>query len=148
VDFFLPEFRAEHTVRGTPNLAAYLLLHDVNAWPIWSDVSQWNRLYDALDAFGIGEAEFLPYWKDSGTQSAGEVLISAYVRPGKALLAVMNTGEATEAKVTMDLARLGLAQVAEATDVLRGEPLRVEGTTLLVPLERRQGRVVELRAGG
>ena len=22
---------------GTPNLAAYLLLHDVNPWPIWSD---------------------------------------------------------------------------------------------------------------
>jgi len=145
VAFFLPEFRDEHTIRGTPHLAAYLLLHDVNAWPIWSDISQWNRLYDALDAFGIGEAEFLPYWKGSGTQSAGEVLISAYVRPGKALLAVMNTGEATEAKVTMDLARLGLAEVAEATDVLHGEPLRVEGTTLLVPLERRQGRVVEVQ---
>lgn len=145
VAFFLPEFRDEYTVSGTPNLAAYLLLHDVNAWPIWSDVSQWNRLYDALDAFGIEEAEFLPYWKGSGTQSTGEVLISAYIRPGKALLAVMNMGEATETKVTLDLGRLGLAQIAEATDVLRGEPLRVEGTTLTVPLERRQGRVVELR---
>lgn len=145
VAFFLPEFRNDYTVTGTPNLAAYLLLHDVNAWPIWSDVSQWNRLYDALDAFGIEEAEFLPYWKGSGTQSAEEILISAYVRPGKALLAVMNTGEVTEAKVTMDLARLGLAQVAAATDVLRGEPLRVEGATLFVPLERRQGRVVEVR---
>lgn len=32
VSFFLPEFPGEHAAAGTPNLAAYLMLHDVHAW--------------------------------------------------------------------------------------------------------------------
>ena len=145
VAFFLPEFGDQQKTRGTPNLAAYLMLHDVNAWPIWSEIGPWSRLYEAADEFGIEEARFLPYWEDSGARAEAQVLVSSYVRDGRAMLAVVNTGEAIEAKVTLDARRLGLAQTAEASDVLRDEPVSVQGGTLTVPLERRQGRVIELR---
>jgi hypothetical protein len=147
VAFFLPEFRDEYKTAGTPNLAAYLMLHDVNAWPIWSEIEPWNRLYEAADALGIAEADFLPYWEDSGVEADPQVLVSAYVRDGRAMLAVMNTGDQIEAKLSLDSERLGLADLREAVDVLRGEAMALDGRTITVPLHRRQGRVIELKKG-
>jgi len=128
---------------GTPSLAAYLMLHDVNAWPIWSEIEPWNRLYEAVDAFGIAEAAFLPYWEDSGARADPQVLVSSYVRDGKAILAVMNTGEEIEAELSLDPKALDRAGIAKAEDVLRGEEMVVDGLTITVPLGRRQGRVIE-----
>jgi hypothetical protein len=145
VDFFLPEFRDGNEPRGTPNLAAYLLLHDVQPWPIWSDGATWTRLYDALDAFGYTEARFLPYWEPTGVTCDPQVLVSCYLREGKVLLAVMNTGEATEARLDLDLGRLGLAGVSAATDALRGDTMRLGFRGITVPLDEHQGRVVEVR---
>jgi len=142
VDFFLPELRDPNLPIGTPNLAGYLMLHDVNAWPIRSDAKVWNRLYDALDAFGIADARFLPYWQDSGARTDPQVLVSSYVGKSGAVLAVMNTGDAIEAKVTLDLKRLGLKSITGAADVLRDEKMKVEGKALTMPLVRRQGRVI------
>jgi hypothetical protein len=144
VEFFLPEFRPPNEQPGTLNLAPYLLLHDVNPWPIWSDGATWTKLYEALDAFALTEAEFRPYWLGSGVQAPPGVLVSSYVREGRALLAVVNTGEATEARLTADPKRLKLAGLATASDVLLGDTLKVEASTLTVPLARHQGRMVEL----
>ncbi len=145
VEFFLPEFRDPYVQAGTANLAPYLLLHDVNPWPIWSDAAQWNKLYEALDAFGIAEAQFHPYWQDSGVRAEAGVLVSSYVGKSGAVLAVMNTGEATEAKIALDLQRLGLAKVASAMDVLRNEPVKAEGNVLRAALGEHQGRVIVVK---
>jgi hypothetical protein len=145
VEFFLPEFREPHVQTGTPSLAAYLLLHDVGAWPIWSDASVFNRLHEVLDPLGIADAEFLPYWHDNGVQADEQVLVSAYTAEGSTVFAVMNTGEATDARLTLDLARLKLTGLAGATDVLTDEALSTEGNTLTVPLARHQGRVIVVR---
>jgi hypothetical protein len=144
VEFFLPEFRPPNEQPGTLNLAPYLLLHDVDPWPIWSDGATWTKLYEALDAFGIAEAQFRPYWQDSGVLAPPGVLVSSYVRQGRVLLAVVNTGEATEARLTADPEQLKLAGLATASDVLLGDTLKVEASTLTVPLARHQGRMVEL----
>ena len=144
VEFFLPEFRDPYTKSGTPDLAAYLLLHDVNAWPLWSDAAEWNRLYETLDVVGIAAARFQPYWKNSGVEADPRVLISSYVGKTGTVLAVMNTGEALDAVLTLNLAQLGLKRVGTAVDVLRGEPAKVEGNTLTVALARHQGRVLVL----
>ncbi|MBM3498137.1 MAG: hypothetical protein FJX74_05650 [Armatimonadetes bacterium] len=145
VEFYLPEFGDEHKQAGSPNLAAYLLLHDVSAWLIWCDPAPFLRLHDTLDPLGIAEAEFLPYWKGSGASTDAQVLASAYVAEGGVVLAVMNTGEATEAKLVLDLERLKLAGLAGGTDLLRDEALAAEGNTLIVPLARHQGRVIQVR---
>ncbi len=144
VAFFLPEFRKPYKEIGTPNLAAYLMLHDVNAWPIWSDAMQWNRLYEAVDAFGLAKAQFHPYWGDPVAQSDENILVSAYTVPGKAMLVIMNLGEATPARVALKSDRLGVSAPIEARDILREEAIRAEGTTLIVPLERRKGRIVRV----
>jgi hypothetical protein len=145
VDFFLPEFRGDYVTPGTPNLAAYLLLHDVGPWPIWSDGDAWRKLYDALDGLGITGARFLPYWEDSGARSAPEVLASSYTTDGAAVLAVMNTGEATDARIELDLTRLGLRGLGSAKDLLRDEPMAVDGSSITVPLARHEGRVISVR---
>lgn len=144
VEFFLPEIPKEHQAEASPNLAAYLLLHDVAAWPIWCDASAFNRVYDALDTIGAADVKFGPYWQQSGATAAEGVLVSSLVGPSGTMLAVMNTGEATTAKVTLDLERLALKSLSKATDVLRDEAMGVAGTTLTVKLERHQGRVIRL----
>lgn len=144
VEFFLPELRDPYLQRGTANLIAYLLAHDVQPWPIWSDAEQWTTLYDALDAVGWEQSQFFPYWQAPAAQVPEGMLASAYAADGAAVLALMNTGEATEAQVTVDVERLGLPGIARATDVLTGEALAVEGATITVPLDRRQGRTVIL----
>jgi len=145
VEFFLPEFRPPNEQPGTLNLAPYLLLHDVNPWPIWSDGATWTKLYEALDAFGITEARFEPYWRQPAAQSEPQVLVSAYAGKDGAILAVMNTGDAIDARVSADLKRLGLQQIASATDVLHDEALRTAGGAITVPLARHQGRVIWLK---
>lgn len=147
VAFFLPEFRDDYKATGTPSLAAYLMLHDVNAWPIWSEIEPWDRLYESSDAFGLAEADFLPYWEDSGVRADPQVLVSSYVQDGKAMLAVMNTGVEIEAALSLDPERLDLTEVSRAVDVIRGEEMAVKGLTITVPLERRQGRVIQLTPG-
>ena len=145
VAFFLPELREPHVERGTPALAAYLLLHDVQAWPIWSDVATWNRLYEVLDAYDLAHARFRPYWADTGVGStAPQVLVSSYAGAASVLLAVMNTGEAVDAQLTLDVLDLHGGRVESPEDVLSGAPLAVSDGRLSVPLGRHQGRIILL----
>lgn len=145
VAFFLPEFRGAAAASGTPNLAAYLLLHDVQPWPIWSDTATWNRLYDQLDAHGFADATFLPYWSGSGVRAPSQVLVSTFAGTKEAILAVVNNGEATEATIELDLQRLGLSRIDSASDVLTNEALKVANATVVIPLARHQGRVLLVR---
>lgn len=145
VEFFLPEFRGEDATRGTPNLAAYLLLHGIQPWPIWSDGAAWNKLFEALDAFGIAQAKFLPYWQSPSWAERPPDLVSAYVGKNGALLVDMNTMDvAGEARLTLDLGRLGMKSVSRATDVLTGEALKLQGNVLTIPQARHQGRIILL----
>lgn len=146
VCFFLPEFRGDYAKTGTPNLAAYLLLHGLNAWPIWSDAATWNKLYNVLDAFDLGSAKFLPYWQSPSWAERPPDLASAYLNNGQALLVDMNTlNEPGQAKLTLDLKRLEMKSLSSATDVLSGEQLKLEGNVLTIPQAPHQGRIILLR---
>ncbi len=142
VEFFLPELREPNLEVGTANLAPYLWLHDVQPWPIWSEGEQWKRIYNALDQIGWVESTFHPYWADAPASAPDGVLVSAYEMDTEAVLAVMNTGDAVDATVTVDLQALGLARIVGAMDIGRDEALTVEGATITVPLDRRQGRII------
>ena len=71
-------------------------------------------LWIGRDRFGIEapDVEFIGYWQaDKGFDSTTpDVLVSAWKRAGKVLLAVVNRGEKTRASVTIDAAKLGLAE--------------------------------------
>ncbi len=142
IEFFLPELREPDLEVGTANLAPYLFLHDVQPWPIWSELEQWTQIYNALDQAGWVESQFHPYWDAPPAAVPDGVLVSAYQADTEAVLAVMNTGDAVDAEITVDLRALGLARIVGAMDVGRDEALAVEGATITVPLERRQGRII------
>jgi hypothetical protein len=112
--FFLPEFDAEHSaqIEPTRGLAALTMLHDVSVWPIWSNVSVWNEMYDALDAFGYVDSEFIPYFDPNPPASTDmqDVYISVYKRSdGRALAIVGNTSrEDRSGTITLSAKRIGL----------------------------------------
>lgn len=87
---------------------ATVTLHD--ALPYGNNNGQARNLIAQRDAFGIGEDDvrFLAYWDDTGLQAKGEdIKLAGWQRPDKLLLLVTNFGEAQDAEVTLDTAKLG-----------------------------------------
>jgi len=97
IPLFLPEIKgstANRTVR-TREMLALLLPHGTRFWIGACDHETIYAALDALDAFGIADARFLPYWADGGPVVAQErAIASAYVRAGEgALLIVSNLAD-------------------------------------------------------
>lgn len=112
--FFLPEFDAERAkqVEPTRGLMALLMLHDTAVWPIWCNADVVNEALAALDSFGYVDSEFVGYFAGGppATTDMGDVYVSAYRKPGKALLVVGNVGrEAREGTVAVNAAGLGFS---------------------------------------
>jgi hypothetical protein len=111
--YFLPEFSAPYDgqVEPTRGLVAMLMVHDVAPWVIWCNAKVFEEAFDALDAFGYVDAGFVPYFDPkppAATEMKG-VLVSAYTKPGKALVIVANLSrEDRSGTVRIDFARLGL----------------------------------------
>jgi hypothetical protein len=112
--FILPEFDPERRtqIEPTRGLAALVMLHDTAVWPIWSNGAVWAKMYDALDAFGYVESEFIPYFDETppATTDMKDVYISVYKRAdGRALAIIGNTSkEARTGTVTLNSKRIGL----------------------------------------
>jgi len=154
-----------------------VILHD--ALPSGNAGPPGQPLWIARDRFGIeaDDVTFLPYWdRASGLACPAEgVHLAGWLRPGRLLLAVVNTGEAAEAVVRLDAAKLGLGEpggwtvadaeagckvaewVGEGKDRRRevvwdadARPaIRHDGRgTLTVPVERHDFRQVVIAAPG
>jgi len=114
IPIFLPEFDAVHSkeVEPTRGLAALLLLHDVTVWPVWCNVSVIKTMRDAKDAFGMDNAEFIPYFDSSPPAVADmkDVYISVYKKPdGRTLIVVGNTSnDPRNGTVTLNTKRIGI----------------------------------------
>jgi hypothetical protein len=114
IPIVLPEFRgqAARDIQPTRGLAALVMLHDSSVWPIWSNSEAWKEMYDALDAFGYVDSEFIPYFDPNPPASTDmkDVLISVYKRKdGRALAIVGNTSrEDRSGTVTLSAKRIGL----------------------------------------
>lgn len=94
VTHFLPEFpeKIRDAVAPTRKLMSILLLHDVRPWPKWSNVDEVNRGLDALDAFDVKAARFVPYYASERLAEArgGLLLVSGYQDGDRALLIAAN----------------------------------------------------------
>jgi len=85
----------------------------------------WNYMRDVLearDAFGIQEAEFLPYWNNSDLVKVkpenDKIVCSLWKRPGKALVVLGNfTQKDVSVSVTLDPEKLGLSGKLTAYDL-------------------------------
>jgi hypothetical protein len=141
---------------------ATVMLHD--ALPYGNNNGHAGNLIAQRKAFGIGEDDvrFLPYWDETGLKAAGkEIKLAGWQRPGKLLLLVANFGEQQTARVSLDLDTLGWKGATLAvSDPEQGTKLTVyghggaatvthdapapklEGTTLTVPVERHNYRLL------
>ncbi len=112
--YFLPEFEQETAkkVEPTRGLVGLLLLHDIQPWPIWSNPAPWNEAFDALDAFGYTDSDFIPYFDKTppATTEMKDVYASAYKRDdGRVLMVVVNTSrEERSGTIRLNGKRLGV----------------------------------------
>jgi hypothetical protein len=140
VTHFLPEFpeNVRDAVAPTRKLMSILLLHDARPWPKWSNVAEVNRGLDALDAFDVRAARFVPYYADERLADArdGRLLVSGYQDGERALLIAANLAKAP--------ARERLCLAAR----LRAATTRVERWPARTPVAFRDGCVdLEVDAG-
>jgi hypothetical protein len=137
--FFLPELAGKNRVEplATQRLMGLMLAHDASPWPIWCRTQTVFDVWKMVDRFGIADADFLPYWKPNGiTTSAADVLVSAYRKPGSALLVVLNAGKAdAELVLKVDPRALGLGSTvtARAGDDGPAVATTADGLKLTVP---------------
>jgi hypothetical protein len=117
IPIFLPEFDAARRNQAEPTrgLAGLAILHDVTIWPVWCNVAAVQKLREAKDAFGMDDAEFIPYFDATppAATDMNDFYISAYKKPdGNVLLAVVNTSnEARSGAVMINTKRIGIDAV-------------------------------------
>ena len=99
VPLFLPEFSdaVAREVAPTRKLMSILLLHDVTPWPQWANVQEINRGLSMLDAFGIEDAVFIPYYAEKPVASVSKLglYVSGYRHGATTLMIVANLSKAT-----------------------------------------------------
>ncbi len=107
------------------------------------------EVWRARDRFGIeaDDTKFIGYWNtSSGLHSATQnISLSAWQRPGKLLLAVVNRGEQSQAQVEVDAAKLGLSAPArwKVYDAETLQPLETSAQDRLsVQVERHDYRLL------
>jgi hypothetical protein len=105
------------------------------------------------DRFGIeaDDVRFLGYWEaNTGLASkTKDVHLAGWLRPGKVLVAVVNTGEAGTATLTLDATKLGLPAAAgwKVWDAETKEALTHDATgTIAVPMKRHDYRQLIIEA--
>jgi len=117
ISFFLPEFDAASakTIQPTLGLVSLLAIHDVQPWPLWSNISVWNELYKQLDAFSFQQSNFIPYYSNNPPAQTGNlnnVYVSAYSKTNEALIIVSNLSkEKVNGTITLNPQTLGLQKI-------------------------------------
>jgi hypothetical protein len=118
--FFLAQFDAAtyaKQVEPTRGMMALLLVHDVSLWADVCNVAVVDQVYAEVDAFGIVETDFLPYFAavPPATTNMPDVLVSGYRRAdGRVLLVLANLArEARSGAVTLNPAGLRLTNIAQ-----------------------------------
>jgi len=111
--YFLPEFSPPYSeqVEPTRGLAGLLMIHDVAPWALWCNKEVFAEAFDALDAFGYVNADFIPYFDPEPPASTdlADVYASAYTLPDRALIVVANLSrEGRSGAVQLSAQRLGL----------------------------------------
>ncbi|MCD6361119.1 MAG: hypothetical protein J7M38_09660, partial [Armatimonadetes bacterium] len=150
IPLFLPELRgaARRNPDRTRELLALLLPHQTRFWLGACDRETLTAALDALDEFGMADAEFLPYWS-SGTIVApqGEQLIaSAWKHPDNGVLIIVSnlSDEERHAQVRLDLGALGLPERPAVSLMLDEGDGALDGSTLTVTVPARDFRLVRL----
>jgi hypothetical protein len=128
------------------------LAYQFIGWMWAHDIVGGGTLLPAEMELWRDDLRFLPYWKSgSGVESqTDDVIVSALVRPGHAVLWIVNTTRRDAVvRVALDLARLALkADGVRVFDCETSEPYALKGGVLTVPVPARLWRGVRLMEAG
>lgn len=151
--FPLATFRAEFMGRnygiraeflsGDPEAVTYALLHNVMVRPgAGGMLDIVASVWRALDAFGVADAHWLPYWESASlvTTDAPHVHVSAYRRDGRALLAVGNLAAETAVDAALHLT----GDYRSARDAVTGESLGLRDGSVTVHCGAMGWRLIEI----
>ena len=123
-------------------------VHGVEVRPFPSTLPQISPIWRAMDSFGTSSARWQPYWSQPGAVADNDsVKVSAYLRPGKALLFVSHLKRASlSTSLQLDRRRLGLAAgTLRAVDAITGAPVALNGDTLPLSFDGMTYRLIEVR---
>ncbi len=143
----LPALRGEN-MKSIPLNDAFLtqaLLSNTPIWNIWGNPAYINGIYNALDRWGLRNPQltFSPYHQQKAVNvEGGDLHVSLYQLPGKAVLAVGNfTKEKQQGAVMIQRDQLQLpAGEVRAFDLLTGIPLSLSDLVI----EKESFRLIAL----
>jgi hypothetical protein len=128
---------------------AFTLLHDVRVRPLGfgSQLELMSKIWKVTSDFGVGEAEWRPYWRNQKLVEAQPecVKVSLYLKGKQVLLVVSNLSAKEEVKgqVTLDKNNLGLPDgFSSARDAITGEHLALEDSRLRLTLPPTRVRLI------
>ena len=135
------------TVEKTHHMFGIGLLLDIGFWPGHGmNVEAIGQYCAVQDEFGIGDAEFIGYWKNADliAGQTEEVRASVYRKPkGGALVVIYNTTRETRtARLIVDWARLKGKGALEVIDAYTKEPVAVSGNSLTLDVPRLNYRLL------
>ncbi len=152
IPLFLPELSGplQRTPTSTRELLALLLPHETRFWIGACHRETLTAALDALDEFGMAEAEFLPYWSNGEVvrPEGDEVIVSAWQHPENGVLVVVSNfaDEERAVTVTLDLDALGLPDAVAGSLMMDQGTVDVTGSKLTVTVPARDFRLVRLEA--
>jgi len=129
---------------GQPEALAYTLIHNVMIRPgLGGMLDAVSSIWKAFTDFGTSTATWLPYWRNADFVQSDQpdVYVSAYVRDGRALLAVANLAAEGAADAVITLKQ---GAYASARDAVSGETLAIVGNAVTVGCGAMRWRLVEV----
>ncbi len=165
----LPTFRAEFMGRnfGVPceflvyerpphwtfeKALAFTLLHDVRVRPLGVGpmLERIAPIWEALDQFGVAEAEWFPYWRNQEfLRVAGEFAkVSGYRQKrdqqAQWLLVISNLSEEADSEIQVELLDPAIPASAKALDALTGEAVECSSRVLRAQVPAMRMRLVKV----
>ncbi len=142
IPLLLPQFTGESQTQPGPtnNLMGLTLLHDSAIWPSkwWMNTEAADRVYRAMDEFGMVDAQFLPYWNNSAVigGQTDAVKTSAYRHPkGGSLVCIMNlTNTPQSAALSIDWDSLKSPAPLIVVDAFTKTPANVSGKNITIDI--------------
>lgn len=119
--------------KSTRTLISMLLIHDISAWNYLIDSKELTDYFKNLDAFGIIDSTFYPYWnnQDMVTSFSDDVKISVYKNKDKILLGIANiTNKDQQGNIKINMDTLGISGKIKAQSLLTGTGIEIDNNVL------------------
>ena len=149
---FLPEYHKDYTKDSTRTrqLLGILMLHDmVGVWFAANHTfhtATVHSMWRLQDAFGIEDAQLLPYWNNAsviGGQTATEKATAYRKGAGGALIVICNlANQRTTTDLSISWARLQSPGVLAVVDAETDKAIAVAGSALTLEIAPREHRVL------